>query len=762
MGNRWSIKRNICIEESGEALIRNLIESRGVEDVEEYLDPTERSFFDPFFMKDMKVAVERMKKAMLQGEKITVYGDYDVDGISASSLLQLYFREIGYPVSFYVPDRKKEGYGLNREALKQIFDGGTTLVITVDCGITAIGEAAFSKELGLDLIITDHHRCSEVLPEALAVLNPHRNDCTYPYPHLCGAGIAFKLVQALSKKKAVDLKPYLEIAALATVADIVDLTGENRAIVKLGLNSINSEKNNFGIRALVEVSSLKNVEINAHHIGYMLAPRINSSGRIGDAGFGIKLLTASSMEEAMVYAKQLNQYNKERQEIEEEIVAQALATVECDDRYKDEDVLVVAGKGWNEGVIGIVSSRLTEKYYKPSFVVSIREDGIGKGSGRSIPAFPIFDAMSEIKDVFLGFGGHSQAAGLSIEKSKMEEFRKRINEVAKNLLTEQDKKREWKAECFIDKSYIDPELVRLVKKMEPFGMKNPKPLFVLQNVTLQNLKKMGRQAEHMSATIQGIRLVGFQQAKLVDEYRRCEGLDLLFSLEENRYQETTYLQMQMKDYKFVGRNLSLEDCLRFISCLKKKDLKNSMRKLPFIKLPDILGERTCFLTSKVHLYKKLSTFLEYKDFQTSSVKFCPNIENIEIRGYNDFVICDPLSDCCYASLKELEEAKIYRLEDESLNEEEDRPISINEEDGLAFLKRLKINKKTLISRTTVDSMKREKLITLLLYLFLFKECGSIRYDITDFGIRVEVIEGESDLCSKIGAEIRRVDNIIRR
>lgn len=759
MGNRWSIKRNVCIEESGEALIRNLIESRGVEDVEEYLEPTERSFFDPFFMKDMKVAADRIKEAMLQGEKITVYGDYDVDGISASSILQLYFREIGYPVSFYVPDRRKEGYGLNREALKKIFDEGTTLVITVDCGITAIGEAEFSKELNLDLIITDHHRCSEVLPEALAVLNPHRNDCTYPYPHLCGAGIAFKLVQALSEKNAIDLKPYLEIAALATVADIVDLTGENRAIVKMGLSSINSEKNNFGIRALIEVSSLMNAEIDAYHIGYLLAPRINSSGRIGDAEFGIKLLTASSMEEAMVYAQKLNQYNKERQEIEEEIVTQAFATVERDDRYGNEDVIVVAGEGWNEGVIGIVSSRLTEKYYKPSFVISIREDGIGKGSGRSIPAFPIFDAMTEIKDVFLGFGGHSQAAGLSIEKERIGEFRLRINEVAKNLLTQQDKKREWKAECFIDKSHIDRELVRFVKKMEPFGMKNPKPLFVLQNVTLQNLKKMGKKEDHMSATIQGIRLVGFRQAELVEEYQRCEGLDLLFSLEENRYQETTCLQMQMKDYKFVGRKLSVEDCLRFISCLKQKDLRESMRELPFVGFPDIAPEHTCFITSKVQHYEELSTFLEYGDFQTSVVKFCPNIENIGIRGYNNFVICDPLSDACYASLKELEGAKIYRLEDETLSRAEDRLLNINEEEGLAFLERLKTNRKTLISRATVDSMKREKLLALLLYLTVFEECGSIRRTGTESKIRVEFIGGKSDC---VRNEIRRLNNMIQK
>lgn len=763
MGNRWKIKQNSYIKDiSSEELMYRLLESRGIEDVQEYLSPTEESFFDPLLIKNMDVAVERIRKAMSASEKIMIYGDYDVDGISASSILQLYFKEIGYPVSFYVPDRKREGYGLNKEALEKIFREGVSLVITVDCGISAMEEAEFAKNLGMDMIITDHHQCRDELPAALAVINPHRSDCDYPYPHLCGAGLAFKLVQALSKKRVEELKPYMEIAALATVADIVELTGENRALVKLGLESINEEKHNVGIQSLIEVSSLKGEEITSYHIGYMLAPRINSSGRIGDARFGIKLLTSSGKEEAMFYASELNRYNQQRQEIEEKIVKEAFTLIEADEDYSKEDVLVVAGRGWNEGVIGIVASRITETFYKPSFVISLREDGVGKGSGRSIPAFHIFESMRKVEDVFLGFGGHSQAAGLSIDSEKVDEFRRRINEVAKRTLSEQDRKREWKAEFTVEERQLDSEFVNLIKKMEPFGMKNPKPLFVLQDIVPQNLRLIGKNQAHISGELGGLRLIGFRQADLLEKYRlrKEEDLDILFTIEENRFRENVYLQIQLKDYKFVRRRLSAEEGLRFARFVIHAS-KEALR-FPRVSREELSLSNVCFVMTSPHIYEELSMFLEYNDLRSCDLKFCPNIETIKIKGYNKIIVCDPLAEELYSEWKDYSSTPIYRLqgEDEAVGREVFPTLS--EEACSDFLERLKRNKKTFISDLTIRSMRKEKLLGLFLYLTLFERFQLLSFECSENGIKISVKEERKADFSGMFKELERIEHTLRK
>lgn len=763
MGNRWKVKQDLCVKDvSAEELIYRLLESRGIEDVQEYLSPTQRSFFDPLLIKDMDVAVKRIREAISGSEKIMIYGDYDVDGISASAILQLYFKEIGYQVSFYVPDRRKEGYGLNKEALAKIFQEGVSLIITVDCGISAMEEAEFAKNLGMDIIITDHHQCRDELPATLAVLNPHRSDCKYPYPHLCGAGLAFKLVQALSGKKAQDLKSYMEIAALATVADIVELTGENRALVKLGLKSINEEKYNVGIQSLMEVSSLRGEEITSYHIGYILAPRINSSGRIGDAGFGIKLLMASQKEEAMFYALELDRYNQQRREIEEAIVKEAFSLIEADERYEQEDVIVVAGKGWNEGVIGIVASRITERFYKPSFVLSLREDGVAKGSGRSIPAFHIFESMRKVEDVFLSFGGHSQAAGLSISSEKVHEFRRRINEVANRILSEQDRKREWMAEFVVEESQLNRKFANLIKKMEPFGMKNPKPLFILQNIMPQNLRLIGKNQAHISGEMGDLRLIGFRHADLLEKYRlrKKEGLDILFIMEENRFRENVHLQIQLKDYKFVKRGLSVEEGLRFAGLV----LNASKSALPFpgVSLEDILLSNVCFVTTNPLIYEEFSVFLEYNDLRSCDLKFCPNIETIGIKGYNKVIVCDPLAEECYSAWKDYSSTPIYRLSEEERKIGRDVLLSLSAEVCSDFLERLKTNKKTFISDLTLRSMKKEKFLSLFLYLTLFERFQPLSFEYSENGIKISVgEEGEADFSGML-EELERIDHTVRK
>lgn len=756
MANYWLLKNKVRDEESSaHELIQKIIRERGIEDIEEYFEPTDKSFHNPLLMKDMEKAIEKIRSAAAHARKITIYGDYDADGISASSILQRYFKEEGYEFDYYVPDRRKEGYGLNKSALEKLRNAGTQLVITVDCGISALEEARFAKELGLDMIITDHHQCREDLPEAVAVINPHRKDCTYPYANLCGAGLAFKLVQALSGKEASRLDPYLEIAAIATVGDIVELTGENRAIVKLGLESINTKGHNPGILCLREVAGLSRTKVNAYHIGYMLAPRINASGRIGSAESGIRLLTEQTRETAMIYAMQLNEYNRERQTIEEGIVKSALQCLEDDERYLTEDVLVVAGEGWNEGVIGIVASRLTEKYYKPSFVISIREDGIGKGSGRSIPALHLFESMSEIQEVFLGFGGHSQAAGLSIEANRIEEFRRRINEVASKKLTVRDRKRRFKAESVLEAEMLNPSLLKEVSAMEPFGIKNPRPLFIVQGAELAQIRRMGKNGEHFSALLGSHRLVGFQQGELVEMLEReiLSDVDLLVSIEENEYRAVTYLQSKMRDFKFVPRILRLKDCMRFAERLsefgqnfdvsKDRDAepklqdKKRVTDLRVAVEEELQEEGICFVTGLSQVYRDMVTFISYSGLEQSEVKFCPDIEKIGIRGYNNIVICDSLAWKFYRDLVGGEKLLLHpQFEKNSVKAMQ---FIQNVETVRVFLGKLVQNRKTLISRTRLETMDINAKLKLLLCLKLFEKHARIELEEENGDLKVNAV-----------------------
>ncbi|MDO4792722.1 MAG: single-stranded-DNA-specific exonuclease RecJ [Filifactor alocis] len=777
MSNYWSLKNKARDEKGSEQeLIYKIIRERGIEDIEEYFEPTDKSFHDPFLMKDMEKAVERIRFAVANSQKITVYGDYDADGISASSILQLYFKQERYQFDHYVPDRRKEGYGLNKSALEKLRRRGTELVITVDCGISGLEEARFAKELGLDMIITDHHQCREDLPEAVAVIDPHRKDCSYPYRHLCGAGIAFKLVQALSGRKATGLEHYLEIAALATVGDIVELTGENRAIVKLGLESINTRGYNPGIKCLREVSGLSQTKIDAYHIGYMLAPRINASGRIGSAESGIGLLTAQTCEQAMIYAVELNEYNRERQAIEEEIVTSALQALEADRRYLTQDVVVVAAKGWNEGVIGIVASRLTEKYYKPSFVISIREDGVGKGSGRSIPSLHLFEAMTEIEEVFLGFGGHSQAAGLSIEEDRIEEFRRRINEVAGKKLTVRDRKRRFKAESLLGAEMLNFSLLKEVSAMEPFGMKNPRPLFIVQGAELTQAKRMGKNGEHFSALLGSHRLVGFQQGNLVEEWKRepHSDVDLLVSIEENEYRGTTYLQSKMRDFKLVSRTLDLQACMRFAdqllklgqncsssnaqdegpTVLRRKD-KERVGSLNFAHEEELQREGICFVVGLPQVYRDMTTFVSYAGLEQSEVKFCPEIEKIDTRGYNSIIICDSLA---WRLCRDLVDTEKFLLHPEFEENSVQAVQFVQDVEAIRiFLDKLVQNERTLISRTKLETMDVDARMRLLLCLKLFEKHSLI-----------EIREEDGDLKINVGSssnmsweeELRRINEKI--
>ena len=418
-----------------------LLVNRGLDSIEKvksFLNPDIQELHDPYLLPDMKEAVDRIELAIENGEPILIYGDYDVDGITGVSLLITYLRYMGARVAYHIPKRLDEGYGLNFEAIQKAYDKGFKLIVTVDCGISAHEEVEKAKLLGLDVIITDHHEPSLMMPVCVAVVNPKLSGSNYPFQFLAGVGVAFKLCQALwenRNKPSGVLEPmnYIELVAFGTVADVVPLLGENRVIVKYGLEKMNRSAIP-GMRALIDVSGKSGKEITSGTISFVFAPKVNACGRLGDPGLGVKLLLSRDFQEVSEIALKLNEENIRRQKIEAEILKDAMKMLKEFDST-DTKGIVLASKAWHTGVIGIAASKIAELTNKPTFLISIDSEGVGKGSGRSVSGFDLYSALNESSDLLIKYGGHSQAAGLSINASDIDAFRCRFNEIASNVLS---------------------------------------------------------------------------------------------------------------------------------------------------------------------------------------------------------------------------------------------------------------------------------------------------------------------------------------
>ena len=428
--NEFSKKNNVS------RLLSKVMLSRGFTDdaeVQKFLHPKLDELYDPFLINDMDIAVNRIMEACERKEKVTIYGDYDVDGITSIAVLKSFLLEQGMNVDHYLPSRLEEGYGLNNDAIKKIYEQGTKLLITVDCGISAFNEIEYANELGIEVIVTDHHECPEKLPNALAVLDPKREDSTYPFSSLAGVGVSFKLIQAISYKLNLDRKKYLkylDIVCLGTVADIVPLLDENRIIVNYGLILMRQTRK-VGLQELIVASGYS--KIDSTSISFGLAPRLNACGRMGKADLALELILTTDREEARKIALELNEINKERQEVEKRIISEAIETIERDKLYEN-GIIVVNNENWHHGVIGIVASKITETYYKPSILICM-ENGKGKGSGRSIEGFDLHGALSKCDDLLDKFGGHEMAIGLSIDESNLNDLKNiKIFEVSVRML----------------------------------------------------------------------------------------------------------------------------------------------------------------------------------------------------------------------------------------------------------------------------------------------------------------------------------------
>ena len=533
-------------------LLAKVLVNRGFkekEEIDKFLYPKIEDLNDPFLLNDMNIAVERILQAKERGEKVTVYGDYDVDGITSIAVLVKFFRELGIDIEYYLPSRLEEGYGLNNDALLKIKNNRTDLLITVDCGISAYNEVEYAKSLGMEVIVTDHHECPEKIPDTIAVIDPKRPDNTYPFNALAGVGVTFKLIEAISLKLGLDRKKYLkylDIVCLGTVADIVPLVNENRVIVKYGLMLVKETKN-VGLRALIKMSGYN--KIDSSLISFGLAPRINACGRMGKADLALELLLTNDVAEAENIASELNNINKERQEVEKHIMEDAIKIIEEGKLYED-DVIVVGKEGWHHGVIGIVASKITEMYYKPSILLCF-EDGIGKGSGRSIEGFDLHKALNYCMDDLTRFGGHEMAIGLTINQDSFEKFRKDINEYAKNVI-EKDKIPTIKVDSEINADMISLEKLSELEILEPYGEANQMPIFVYKNIRVEGIRLLSND-RHLKLMLKDgssiFDAIAFNMGDRQYSFKVGDKIDVLHYLDINRFNNLEKVQLNIKDIK---------------------------------------------------------------------------------------------------------------------------------------------------------------------------------------------------------------------
>ncbi len=531
-------------------LLATILVNRGftqTESLDKFLKPTRNDFHNPFLMPDMKKAVDRILLAIDRKEKIIIYGDYDADGITSITVLKSFFNDIGVEVGQYIPNRLDEGYGLNNNAIKKIAEEGNQLMITVDCGISAVNEIDYANSLGLETIVTDHHEVAEELPKALAVVDAKRKDNIYPCRDLAGVGVVFKLIQALSISLNLPEEAYLkylDIVCIGTISDIVPLKDENRVIAKLGLMLVRQTKN-IGLRSLLTSSGYR--KIDSTSISFGVAPRINACGRMGFADEALNLFLCKNVEMANVLTKKLNAFNVKRQDIEKRIYEEAVSIIESNN-LNEKNTIIVAGENWHHGVIGIVASKITDLYFKPSILLC-KEGEEAKGSGRSIPGFDLHDALMKCSDYIEKFGGHSMAIGITLKNSDIERFSEKLEEVAEDAHIEEILP-EIQIDAKISISNINKEMVESLSELEPFGEGNKMPVFAFKNLKIDSIRAL-TEGKHLKLTLKEgntiANAIGFNMGNLAEDYRIGDKIDVAGTLEINSFNGVESIQINLKD-----------------------------------------------------------------------------------------------------------------------------------------------------------------------------------------------------------------------
>ncbi|MEC4888986.1 MAG: single-stranded-DNA-specific exonuclease RecJ [Nitrospira sp.] len=530
----------------------SLLLARGVTTADEataWLAPVRTH--DPFLIPDIEVAIDRLRQAMQQGERVCFYGDYDVDGMSATSIYLSFFRGLGADVRAYVPHRIREGYGLNEGAIRSLAAEGVTLLVTSDCGTTSHREIALAKELGMDVLVTDHHQTDEQMPPALAVMNPHRRDARYPFRGLCSGGLAYKVVDAYQQRfgpGAVPLESLLDLVALSTIADVVPLQDENRGFVRAGLQQL-TRGSRCGIRALKQVAGITR-DCSAETIGFKLGPRLNAAGRMDHAIKGVQLLTTESEAEARMLAQELDQLNRQRQELEAEIMREALDVL---GEGEIPPAIVLGSRRWHLGVVGIVAARLVERFHRPAIVMAINEQGIGKGSARTTPGFDLYQGLAACNDLLVAFGGHPSAAGMTIQEARLPEFQARFAAVVGEWALSGDVTPTLHLDSEVALEDVNLRLIQEIGSLHPFGAGNPEPMFAVKGLAIMEARVVGE--KHLKMTVrQGRSLpfdsIGFGMKSLAEQGLSLKTpVDLAFTPELNHWNGYDRIQLRIRDMR---------------------------------------------------------------------------------------------------------------------------------------------------------------------------------------------------------------------
>lgn len=537
-----------------------ILAHRGIDDYQKakfFFRPDLTTLHDPFLMKDMQLAVERIIDAIAQEEKILVYGDYDVDGTTSVAIMYDFLTKIydKDQLEFYIPNRYREGYGLSSQGIAYAAEKGFSLLITLDCGIKSVALIAEAKAMGIDTIVCDHHLPGAELPPAIAILNAKQQDCPYPYKELCGCGVGFKLIQALSASLGLEedeYLPYLELVATAIAADIVPITGENRILAYHGIKQVNAHPST-GIKALIELSG-SGKEITIGSLSFMIGPRINAAGRMDDAKKAVSLFIEKDPEQAKLIALVLQTDNNSRREADAQITEEAIQMLLADPSLQSKKSTVVFDAGWHKGVIGIVASRLLEKYYRPTIVITKSGDVLA-GSARSIPGFNIHDGLEYCSDLLLGFGGHYYAAGMTLMPDQLERFQQRFEEIASAQLSEDQLVPEIVIDAIVALHDLTPSFFRILQQMEPFGPDNLRPVFCLQNAKDAGCRIVKEEHVRFEVEQHGVHItgIGFNMAERFSLLEDSSSLDIVFTLEENNFKGVTTLQMKVIDFEIAGK-----------------------------------------------------------------------------------------------------------------------------------------------------------------------------------------------------------------
>ncbi|MEK6590714.1 MAG: single-stranded-DNA-specific exonuclease RecJ [Nitrospinota bacterium] len=564
--------KGLCIH----PITAQLLINRGIDtltNASNFINSSLHSFHNPSQMKDMDRAVQRIIHAIKNREKIFIYGDYDVDGITSTSLLMLFFRDISnhelnsgpleIDISYYIPKRVGEGYGLNLNAIKKIHEEGGRLIITVDCGITAVEEVRVAKEMGIDLIITDHHQLSNNIPEAYAILHPCQEDCKYPFKSLAGVGIVFKLIKSLRsafkemglfKESLPNLKKHLDLVSLGTIADIAPLLGENHVIAKYGLREI-SRTEKAGLKALKSVSGIKERDVTVADVGFLLGPRINAAGRLGDADAAVRLLTTDNEGEALDIARSLDSENRKRQIIQGEILRDVKSMIKSQCSIEKDKAIVLSSPDWHQGVIGVVASRVAEEYYKPTILIAVQGE-YGKGSARGIPSFHLYESLKRCSGLLVDYGGHKYAAGLTIKKDIIDEFRAYFQKVTSEVLKDEDCIPQIDIDMSVELSDLDYHIIEEISRIGPFGPSNPPPIFCSKDIEVAREPVLvGKNNGHIRMEVEDgaevMEVIGFNLSHLMEKIDCNIAYDIVYTPIINSWKDNKKIQLKLIDMRIA-------------------------------------------------------------------------------------------------------------------------------------------------------------------------------------------------------------------